>query len=309
MLIEINNIKKEYRRFTLAGVQSVHALNDVTFGVEQGSIFGLLGQNGAGKTTLIKLLMGLVTGNTGTITLFGEEPSVISRRRIGYLPENPQFPTHLSGIESLQFLGRLDGLSDQVCKNRALLLADELGIGGVLQRPVISYSKGMRQRLGLVQALIHNPELLILDEPTDGVDPLGRKSIRELLKRLQTEGKTIFINSHILSEVELVVDHAAILGKGKLLYQGKLDTLQQSGIEYRICLADAPVVIPDQVTAKFPQLRLQSDGVLVCSVADTLQLQELITELLVNGLQITELVKNKQSLEELYITLVEGGRP
>jgi ABC-2 type transport system ATP-binding protein len=196
--------------------------------------FGLLGANGAGKTTFVKMLLSAVHPTAGTATIFGKdarEPE--ARRPVGYLPENHRFPTYLTGSGMLDFYGSLSGMDARDRARRVPELLEQVGLKNWGDVRIRKFSKGMLQRLGLAQALIHRPRLLVLDEPTDGVDPVGRRQIREILSTLTGAGVTIFINSHLLSEVEAFCDYVAILKKGQLALEGKMSELL-AGRGYRV---------------------------------------------------------------------------
>jgi ABC-2 type transport system ATP-binding protein len=222
--IETAGLTKIYRsRFR---GREIRAVSDVSLRVQEGIKFGLLGANGAGKTTFVKMLLSAVHPTTGSARLFGldaERPE--GRRPIGYLPENHRFPTYLTGQGMLRFYGALSGLAPAELRERIPEMIEMVGLAGWERVRIKKYSKGMLQRLGLAQALLHRPRLLILDEPTDGVDPLGRRQIRDVLNRLLGTGVTIFINSHLLSEVESFCDEVAIIDKGRLALQGKVREL------------------------------------------------------------------------------------
>ncbi len=214
--IDVRQVHKTYREGWLTR-KSFSALQGVELTVRRGEVFGLLGPNGAGKTTLIKILLGIVRSTTGEAFLLGAPAgSKMARQRIGYLPENLSFPSHHTAIRALQLYGRLSRVPEAVIKTKSAELLKLVGLEGREREYVRKYSKGMRQRLGLAQAMLHSPELLILDEPTDGLDPVGRSEIRRLITQLRDQGKTVFLNSHILQEVELVCDRVAILAGGKL---------------------------------------------------------------------------------------------
>ena len=218
--IDVRGLQKEYRDGIFVR-KRFHALKGIDLEVRRGEVFGLLGPNGAGKTTLIKILLGIVRGTGGAAKLLGDPAgSKRARRKIGYLPENLNFPSHHNATRALQMYGRLSFVPDSLIKQRSKELLELVGLAGREKELVKKYSKGMRQRLGLAQALLHEPELLIMDEPTDGLDPVGRSQIRQLISWLKDQGKTVFLNSHILQEVELVCDRVAILSKGELLGVG-----------------------------------------------------------------------------------------
>jgi len=202
------------------------ALRGVTLDTFAGEIFGLLGPNGAGKTTLIKTLLGVVRPSGGTAKLFGETAgSIAARMRVGYLPESLRIDRHHTARSALRYYGRMSRLSDSAITAGIDPLLRLVGLEGRDREPVRRFSKGMYQRLGLAQALLHDPDLLILDEPTDGLDPVGRSEVRRLLLELKARGKTIFLNSHILQEVEMVCDRVAIMSQGTVRGIGSIDEL------------------------------------------------------------------------------------
>src|SRR5580658_10401490 len=242
--IETRDLCKTYRDGWF-GRRRVPALAGVTLSVARGEIFGLLGPNGAGKTTLIKVLLGLVHKSSGNAELLGRPAGDIeARRHIGYLPEQHRIPHHLTGNTALEYYGRLSNMSMSDVRRRRPELLELVGLRRWGRTLVRKYSKGMLQRLGLAQAMMHEPDLLILDEPTDGVDPIGRAEIRDILGRLKSQGKTIFLNSHLLQEIELVCDRVAILGRGKLRRMDTVSALrQQTSLEAVLTLrSDEPSV-------------------------------------------------------------------
>lgn len=206
--------------------ETVRALRDVSLTVNRGEIFGLLGPNGAGKTTLLKILLGIAWPTSGRARLFGHathEPA--ARRRVGYLPEKHRFPDFLTTDQMLHLYGRLSGVPPDERTARIPELLDQVDMTEWRQTKLKKFSKGMMQRVGLAQALLNDPDLIFLDEPTDGVDPVGRREIRDILLWLHDQGKTIFLNSHLLSEVEKVCTRVAILNKGELVRHGTIDEL------------------------------------------------------------------------------------
>ena len=229
-IIATQNLTRHFNR------GRVTALQNVSLSVPPGKIFGLLGPNGAGKTTFIKILLGLQRADNGEAKLFGiPVSSPAARAQVGYLPENHRFPEFLTGGALLDYCGRLSGMRDPAARRqRAEILLKRVNMWDWRDTRTKKYSKGMVQRLGLAQALLHDPQLVILDEPTDGVDPIGRKDIRDLLLELKHQGKTVFLNSHLLSEVEMICDEVAILHKGKLLRQGTVQELTTSDRRYRL---------------------------------------------------------------------------
>ncbi|MEM9534434.1 MAG: ABC transporter ATP-binding protein [Cyanobacteria bacterium P01_E01_bin.45] len=234
--LEVSNLSKSYRTgFWLNKV--ITPLRDCTLSVAQGETYGLLGPNGAGKTTTIKCLLGIIQPSTGSGTLLGKpigDPSV--KERIGYLPENPYLYDYLTGWEFLQFAGRLFQLPARQLKERAEELLEEVGLpmDAARKKQMRKYSKGMMQRVGMAQALINDPDLVVLDEPMSGLDPTGRAQFRDIILKLKRQGKTIFFNSHILSDVEAICDRVGILARGEIVAQGTLDELLSHNSGYRV---------------------------------------------------------------------------
>jgi ABC-2 type transport system ATP-binding protein len=230
-IVSVNELQKTYRGSWLRS-SHVHALSGVTLQADAGQVFGLLGPNGAGKTTLIKILLGVIRASGGSASLFGlPAGSAAARRRVGYLPESLRVDRHHTARTALRYYGRLSGLDGTTIGRRSDELLDLVGLSGRDREPVRRFSKGMLQRLGLAQALMHDPDLLVLDEPTDGLDPVGRSEVRQVIERLRDAGKTILMNSHILHEVELVCTHLAIMAKGRVLASGPINNLSGPGIE------------------------------------------------------------------------------
>ena len=217
---------------------NIPALEKVSLSVQQGEIFGLLGPNGAGKTTFVKLILSIAHPTSGTATVLGHPlGQKVLKEYCGYLPENHRYPGFLTAENALIFLGRLNGLPESILKEKTSLLLETVGLKNWAKVKTKKFSKGMLQRLGLAQALINDPKILFLDEPTDGVDPIGRKEIRDLLLNLKAQGTTIFLNSHLLSEVEMICDQVAILNKGKVIRTGTIAELTTQKLVYIIQLS------------------------------------------------------------------------
>jgi len=220
-ILEISGVSQSFR--TGFWMRKVPVLQDVSFGVPSRSIFGFLGANGAGKTTLIHLIVGLRKPTQGRITLLGQDTtSYQARAKLGYLPERPYFHEHLTGEGLLKYLGALAGLKGSDLKSRIPKVLSTVGMTGAQKVELRSYSKGMLQRIGIAQALLHDPEFLVLDEPMSGLDPLGRKEMRELIRVLSGEGRTVFFSSHVIPDVEAICDHIALIQKGRLMSTGPL---------------------------------------------------------------------------------------
>jgi ABC-2 type transport system ATP-binding protein len=241
--IETSDLAKVYRSRWKR--REVRAVDGISLRVPRGTIFGLLGPNGAGKTTFVKMLLSAVHPTRGNALIFGRnarEPE--ARRPIGYLPENHRFPTYFTGAGMLDFYAALSGMESAERRKRIPEMLEVVGLEQWGSMRIGKYSKGMLQRLGLAQALIHSPSMLILDEPTDGVDPVGRRQIRDVLTRFEEQGVTIFINSHLLVEVETFCREVAILDKGKVALSGKMHDLT-AGKGYRLTVAEAPEALVD----------------------------------------------------------------
>jgi len=206
--------------------ERVVAVRDLSLHVEPGEVYGLLGPNGSGKSTTLKILLGLVTATHGQTRVFGEDSSLVrSRRDVGFLPENPYFYKFLTGAETVRFFGRLSGMGGNALASRVAELLELVGLSEAANRRVGSYSKGMLQRVGLAQALVQDPGLLVLDEPTAGVDPVGSREIRDLILSLKARGKTILLCSHLLSQVQEICDRVGILARGTLVREGRVEDL------------------------------------------------------------------------------------
>ncbi|HEY8932638.1 MAG TPA: ABC transporter ATP-binding protein [Rariglobus sp.] len=222
--IEIAGLTKDFA-LNLRGIK-LRAVDNLTLRVPEGEVFGLLGPNGSGKSTTIKIILGLLEPTVGECKVFGVPSGrVDSRLNVGYLPEAPYFYRYLSGTELVRFYGRICGVPRKRLDERVREVIDWVGLSGAAHRRVGTYSKGMLQRIGLAQALVHDPRLIILDEPTAGVDPVGSAEISELIRKLKTQGKTVLITSHLLAQIEDICDRVAILDKGKLIVEGSVDEL------------------------------------------------------------------------------------
>ncbi len=239
LAIETDSLTKHYR----LGVRraDVLALSGLNLRVEQGEVYGLLGPNGSGKSTTLKLVLGLIRPSAGHAKIFGRPcTTVASRLDVGFLPENPYFYRYLSGVETLEFYGRLCGMTGAALRERVAELLQLVGLTDAADRPLAGYSKGMLQRIGLAQALIHDPRLLLLDEPTAGVDPIGSKQIRDLIVRLRGMGKTVLLCSHLLSQVQDVCDRVGILNLGRMVLEGRVSDLLRDQKRLAITVENLP---------------------------------------------------------------------
>lgn len=222
--VEVNNLTKVFR--TGIGNQYVVAVDNLSFRVEAGEVYGLIGPNGSGKSTTMKVVLGLMAASKGEAKVFGlDSGDIRARNEIGFLPENPYFYKHLTGAETLKFYGKLCGIRGKKLKARVAELLEMVGLEDAAKRRLGGYSKGMLQRIGLAQSLVQNPRLVILDEPTAGVDPVGSREIRDLILRLKEEGYTVFLCSHLLEQVQEVCDRIGIIFEGRMRREGKLEEL------------------------------------------------------------------------------------
>jgi len=224
--IEIRDLTVEFR----AGRKTISALQKLNLNVMQGEVYGFIGPNGAGKTTTMHVLLGFVEAASGTAAIYGEDVRrSIARRRIGYMPENPQMYCFLTGRELLTMAGQLFGMRGSLLSAKSAELIDLIGLSDAADRRIAGYSRGMMQRIALAQALINDPDLIILDEPTSGFDPIGRIEIRKIIAGLRSAGKTVFFSSHELSEVERVCDRVGIIANGRLIADGHISQLVKAG--------------------------------------------------------------------------------
>ena len=224
--ISIENLTKEFTNPSVFSRGEITAVGNLTLNVEAGHVYGLLGPNGSGKSTTMKIVLGLVTPTSGRTCIFGRDSrDVESREAVGFLPENPYFYKFLTGSETLNFYGKLCGLGGKMLRDRSRELLALVGLEAAANRRIGGYSKGMLQRIGLAQALVQDPRLLVLDEPTAGVDPAGSHEIRDLILRLKQRGITVMLCSHLLSQVQEICDRIGIMNHGRLVREGALDDL------------------------------------------------------------------------------------
>ncbi len=306
--ISVSDLSKTYQSGLFAG-SSVLALDGVSLTVPKGTIFGLLGPNGAGKTTLVKILLGLVHPSGGTARLFGEparRPG--ARERIGFLPENHRFPGFLTAEQTLHVYGRLANVSGAERDERIATLLDQVSLADRKDTKVRTFSKGMLQRLGLAQALLNEPDLLFLDEPTAGVDPVGRREIRDLVLELRDAGATIFLNSHLLSEVEKVCSQIAILRDGQIVREGTLDELTAVERTYDIATTPVPESIVEQTGLTSSPDDAPTDSDLRryrVQAEDRSSLNGLLDRLRSADVEIESITPLRRSLEDYFIDVVD----
>jgi ABC-2 type transport system ATP-binding protein len=305
-LILVRNLRKRYGA-SLFGRGGQLALDDVSITVGRGQVFGLLGPNGAGKTTLVKILLGLVKRYEGEAEIFGLRPAdPDSRRKAGYLPEAHRLPGYLTGRQMLRLFARMSGMQSSEVDDRMQQLLARVGMSEAADKKISQYSKGMQQRIGLAQALIHQPELVFLDEPTDGVEPVGRMAIRELVAELRAQGVTLFLNSHLLMEVELMCDRAVIMSHGRILREGTMAELTPRTGAVHFGLAGTPPDLPVILTGLGQGLRIEEGGFELGLNDD--EIDRVIDRLRSRGVSIRSVTPRKQSLEEAFIGLVRNEK-
>jgi ABC-2 type transport system ATP-binding protein len=294
--IEVAGLRKHYR--------AVNALEGIDFSVGYGELFGLLGPNGAGKTTTVKILLDLTRATAGEAKLAGlstRDPE--SRRRVGYLPEGHKIPNYLTARQTLAIFGKMSGVDDATIKTRTGELLEKLNISKWIDMRVKKFSKGMTQRLGLATALIHQPNVLLLDEPTDGVDPVGRREIRDFLREEAKNGCAVLLNSHLLSEIELTCDRVAVLRSGKVVAQGKVEELTRQAEKYKVIATP----IDDNLIAAFREAGAgveRVNGHLELSVQNLEHLNALVDQLRSRGALLSEVSPLRSSLEDVFVDLV-----
>ena len=308
--LSVSSLSKTYRTGLLRR-SAVQALDGVSLAVEKGAIFGLLGPNGAGKTTLVKILLGLVHPTSGTARLFGRPAgNPTARQRSGFVPENHRFPGFFTAVQTLHAYGRLADVPRAERTDRIPALLERLDLEGRGDSKVKTFSKGMLQRLGLAQALLNDPDLLFLDEPTGGVDPVGRRAIRDIVLELREEGKTIFLNSHLLSEVEKVCTQIAILREGSLVRQGSVEELTAAERVYDLIATpipdsirnDADLPLAPAPDGSSPELDLKQYRV---RADDRATLNAVLDRLRGADVEIESITPLRQSLEDYFIDVVD----
>ncbi|MFH1372653.1 MAG: ABC transporter ATP-binding protein [bacterium] len=304
-IVDVQQLSKVYP----GGVRKkgVVALDNVTLSVEQGEVFGLLGPNGAGKTTFLKVLLGITHANSGSATIGGlgsDDP--LSRQKVGYLPENHRFPSHLTGLGLLEFTGRMYGMSHAQIDERTDELLELVGMDRWANTRIRKYSKGMSQRIGLAQSLICDPDILLLDEPTDGVDPVGKMEIRDVLKKVRSEGKSIVLNSHLLSEVEAVADRVAILSRGKLIKISSVEELTIRASQYEVEAEIGNHVI--EIPAKVGKIITVSSKNLVVELVEEAAINYIIDQMRMKQIRIKSVQPRKVSLEQSFLETITATK-
>ncbi len=299
-IIQVRGLQKTFRIGFFR--KRVDAVRGIDFEVKQGGIFGLLGPNGAGKTTTIKMMLRLIFPSAGDIRIFGRPPGdPEATRRIGYMPENPYIYQYLRPAEFLDLCGRLVGMESQAREKRSAELIEQVGLSHAADRPIGKFSKGMMQRIGLAQALLHDPELLILDEPMSGLDPIGRKQVRDLLMEQRRRGKTLLFTSHILSDVEMMCDRVVIMQHGKITSAGDIDELLGGDSRrVEVQLAQVEAALGDQLVQMGKVLQ-RVDGKLSLQIEGREQTDAVIKRAMQGGAELVALIPERETLENLFM--------
>lgn len=282
-------------------------LDGLTFEIPAGGVFGLLGPNGAGKSTTLKLLLNLLRPTSGTAKVFGLPPGDINaHRRLGFLPEHPTFYDYLTGQELVTYFAGLFGYSPGDSRARATAALDRVGLSGDRTRPIRQYSKGMVQRVGIAQALVNDPELVIFDEPMSGLDPVGRRDVRELILELRDEGRTVLFSSHILADAELLCSRVGILAKGKLVASGTLAELTSSaGRGWEIVASSVPAVLVDRLRSRVSRVTTIGDGRYTFDLGPAEAPEPLIGELAAAGASLVSAAPLRTTLEDVFMERVK----
>ena len=282
------------------------ALDRLTLEVEPGEVFGLLGPNGAGKTTTLKLLLQLVFPTSGRAEILGRPAGDVSvRRRIGYLPENPYFYDHLTAVELLDYFARLFGLTSLDRAARVPRLLDQVGLGAERRLPLRRYSKGMLQRVGLAQALVNEPEVVFLDEPMSGLDPIGRRMVRELILGLRDRGATVFFSSHILSDAEAVCSRVAVLAGGRLVASGRLTDLLAFGIKgWEVVVEGADQAVLERVRGLADKVTPIAERRYTLEFPPTVRPDQVMADLAAAGASVVSVNPLRDTLEDFFMRQV-----
>lgn len=299
LAVQVESLRKTYGRTA--------AVHDVTFVVPRGEVFGFLGPNGAGKSTTVKMLLGLVTPTSGTARLLGEPLGAIGvKRRVGFLPEQFRFHEWLRAEEFLDIHGQLSGLTRHQRRTRVPEVLELVGLVGRGRDRLRTYSKGMLQRAGLAQALLHEPELVFLDEPTSALDPIGRREVRDIIRALKTRGMTVFLNSHLLSEVELVCDRVAIVDRGRIVRSGRLSELLQQSLDVELTLGSCGEATV-RLIEEFGAIESREEAHVRVRLDILDDVPRLVAALIAAGIAVYGVVPHRRSLEDVFLGAVQGG--
>ena len=304
-VVEVVDLHKSFRPHVFG--PTVQALRGVSFEVREGECFGYLGQNGAGKTTTIKVATGLLKPDGGSATLLGKPcGDAAARRALGYLPENPYFYEHLTPVEALQFYGRLSGLSSRDVAARSASLLERVRLTDAADRRIRGFSKGMRQRFGLAAALIHEPALVMLDEPLNGLDPGGRQLVKELILEERQKGRTVFLCSHVLADVQELCDRVVVLHGGVVAREGTMhDLLDSQARSHELTIVGAPAELVATIRAAATAVR-EVEGVLTATLAGPDAGPDFAARVAAAGGRVLALVPERETLETWFVRLTSA---
>lgn len=299
MILETNYLTKMYGSKT--------GCSDICLALDKGQIFGFLGPNGAGKSTLVKMLVGLLFPTSGTASILGRPLGDLeARRKMGFLPENFRYQEWLTGEELLSFHASLYKLAGEEKRRRIPYVLEQVGLAGKGNQKIGSYSKGMQQRLGLACALLPDPDLVFLDEPTSALDPLGRREVREIMLELRSRGKTVFLNSHLLSEVEMVCDRVAIINQGRILATGSMEELLVDTVDVEMQVEGLTPSLVNELESLSRSCCV--NGALVSlTLGSREEIPSIAAAVVRSGAQLFSLQAKHNSLEDLFVSLIRGG--
>jgi ABC-2 type transport system ATP-binding protein len=302
-IVRVENLVKDFRPGF--GLRTRRVLHGISFHVHPGEVFGFVGPNGAGKTTTFRVLMGLIHPTAGRATVLGHEVHETSfRRHVGFLPENPYFYEFLTGREFLRFYAKLSGVEPAARSPSIAKLLERVGLVQAADARLRTYSKGMLQRIGIAQALVHDPDVIFLDEPMSGLDPIGRKEIRDLILQLQQEGKTVFMSTHILSDVEMLCNRVAILVNGQIRYEGSIDKfLEGDEPESDVVLARVGTELATDLEERF-QVRLRGLGDRVELRVPQKWMNDVLHAALESGAEVVSVAPHRVSLEAIFLSAI-----
>lgn len=300
MVIETENLSKIY--------ENNKGCRNINISVSKGEIYGFLGPNGAGKSTFIKTIVGLLFPTSGTAFILGKPiGNMETKKKIGYLPELFKYQEWMTGLDLLSFHSSLYKLDKKTSFIKIEEVLEIVNLKGAEKSKIGTYSKGMQQRIGIASALLCDPELLFLDEPTSALDPIGRKEVRDIMLKLKSMGKTVFLNSHLLSEVEMICDSAAIISKGNIIKQGKMNDLLEGNTILDIHVEDINNEILNKLE-KFDEDMIFNGKNIKMHVKENDEIHQIASLIIAGGGKLYELTPHRNSLEDLFIKLVEGGQ-
>ncbi|MCG8588202.1 MAG: ABC transporter ATP-binding protein [Proteobacteria bacterium] len=308
IVVRVENVVKDFRPGF--GLRTKRVLHGISLEVSDGETFGFVGPNGAGKTTTLKILMGLVRATSGRCSILGHDVGETAfRRHVGFLPENSYLYDYLTGRELLDFYARLSGVERRRRPERVETLLDWVGLTDAADARLRTYSKGMQQRVGIAQALVHDPRVVFLDEPMSGLDPIGRKEIRDLILRLRDEGKTVFMNTHILHDVEMTCDRVAIIVEGRIRYAGRIEDFLNAGErEADLILERLSSEAAAELEQRF-EATIQGLGERSEVRVREKDVDAVLAHALQLGVSVTSVTPHRVSLESIFLSAVEEGQP